>query len=56
MGVYAMHIGGFVTGRLTNKLRHEKTCFLHMENKGADQLRGDHAADQCLCFRFIDIT
>ena len=27
-----------------------------MQNKGADQLRGNHAADQCLCFRYIQIT
>ena len=24
------------------------------ENKGADQLRGNHTADQHLCFRYID--
>ena len=24
------------------------------ENKGADQLRGDREADQCLCFRYMD--
>ena len=26
------------------------------ENKGADQLRGDHEADQRLCFRYSDST
>ena len=26
------------------------------ENKDADQLCGNRAADQCLCFRYIDIT
>ena len=26
------------------------------ENKGADQLRGDRKADQCLCFRYTDST
>ena len=36
--------------------RHEKTCFLHCENKGADQLRSNCAADQHLCFRYIDNT
>ena len=34
-------------------LHHEKTCFGICENKGADQLRGDRAADPRLCFRFI---
>ena len=31
---------------------HEKTCFLHMQNKDADQLSGNCAADQCLYFRY----
>ena len=31
-------------------------CFLHMRNKVADQLRGDCAADQSICFRYIDST
>ena len=26
------------------------------ENKGADQLRGNREADQCLCFRYPDST
>ena len=26
------------------------------ENKDADQLRGDHEADQRLCFRYTDST
>ena len=26
------------------------------ENKGADQLHSDHAADQCLCFGYTDST
>ena len=30
-------------------------CFI-CENKGTDQLRGNCAADQRLCFRFIDST
>ena len=41
------------------ELRHEKTWFFRMrkaENKGADQLGGNHAADQHLCFRYLDIT
>ena len=40
-----------------NEPCHEKTSFLHIcENKDADQLRGNHEADQHLCFRFIDST
>ena len=36
---------------------HEETCYLHIcENKGTDQLRGIPAADQHLCFRFVDST
>ena len=31
--------------------RHEKTGFLQMRNKHADQLRGNREADQHLCFR-----
>ena len=31
-----------------------RTCFLHMlKNKGADQLHGNHASDQHLCFCYI---
>ena len=40
-----------------NEPRHEKTGFLHIcENKDADQLRGNHEADQRLCFRYTDST
>ena len=35
---------------------HEDTAFCKWENKGADQLCGNRAAGQCLCFRFIDRT
>ena len=35
--------------------RHERTCFIR-ENKGPDQLCGSQAADQRLCFRYIDST
>ena len=31
-----------------------KTAFCICENKGTDQLRGNHEADQRLCFRFTD--
>ena len=34
--------------------RHKKICFLHMGNKGTDQLSRNSAADQRLCFRYID--
>ena len=33
---------------------HEKTCFCIGKNKDADQLHGNHAADQRLWFRYID--
>ena len=38
---------------LMNESHHEKTCFLHMRNKGADQLCGERTADQRL-FCYID--
>ena len=36
--------------------RHEKETFCICENKDADQLRGNHEADQHLCFRYTDST
>ena len=33
-----------------------KPDFCLGENKGADQLRGNHEADQRLCFRYSDST
>ena len=36
--------------------RREKTGFLYMQNKDADQLRGNREADQRLCFRYTDST
>ena len=36
--------------------RYEKTSFLHVRNKDADQLRGNREADQRLCFRYTDST
>ena len=33
-----------------------KPAFCFCENKDADQLRGDHEADQRLCFRYTDST
>ena len=34
---------------------HKKTCFCKCENKDADQLCDNWAADQRLCFRYIDL-
>ena len=39
-----------------NEPRHEKTNVLHMQNKDADQLRGNREADQGLCICYIDCT
>ena len=33
-----------------------KPVFCMCENKAADQLLGNRAADQCLCFCYIDST
>ena len=33
-----------------------KPAFCICENKDADQLRGNHEADQGLCFRYTDST
>ena len=33
-----------------------KPAFFIRENKDADKLRGNHEADQRLCFRYIDST
>ena len=33
-----------------------KPAFCIIENKGADRLCGNHAADQHLCFDYIDGT
>ena len=41
---------------LSNEPRHEKTGFLPMRNKGADQLRSNCEADQRLCFCYTDST
>ena len=34
----------------TNELPHEKTNNLHMQNKGADQLRSNYEADHAFVF------
>ena len=36
--------------------RHEKTGFLHMGNKDADQLCGNHEVAHRLCCRYTDST
>ena len=36
--------------------RREKINIFHMQNKDADQLRGNHEADQRLCFPCIEST
>ena len=48
--------GGIVANMdaVTFAPRHEKTGFLHMRNKAADQLRSNCAADQRLCFCYVD--
>ena len=33
-----------------------KQAFSISENKGADQLHGNHAADRGFCYRYIDST
>ena len=33
-----------------------KPAFCICENKGVDQMRGNHASDQRLCFCYIDCT
>ena len=41
---------------LDMSLAMRKPAFCICENKDADQLRGNHEADQCLCFRYMDST
>ena len=41
---------------MPNEPHHKETGFLPMQNKGADQLRGNREADQRLCFRCTDST
>ena len=40
--------------QMSRVMRNPTFCIC--ENKDADQLRGYHKADQCLCFRYIDST
>ena len=42
------------SGTHIHEAHHEKICFCICENKGTDQLRGDPAVDQGLCFHFMD--
>ena len=46
----------FSNPKVLYELLHEKTCFCVCENKDADQLCGNHEADQCLCFRYTGST
>ena len=40
-----------------NEQHHEKTCFFCIyENKGVDQMGGNHKADELLCSRYIEST
>ena len=39
-----------------NEPCHEKTCFCICENKGADQLCGNRAADQTVCFSYFQAS
>ena len=39
---------------MSRDARKQDNCLC--ENKGADQLRGNREADQCLCFRYSDST
>ena len=40
----------------TSHIMRKTFFFCICENKGANQLRDNPAADQCLCFRYIDST
>ena len=51
-----MQKAGFLMTWFIYELRREKTSFCIRENKDADQLRGNHEADQRLCFRYMDST
>ena len=41
---------------LSFEMCHEKTCFLHVGNKGAVQLYSNGSTYQPLCFHYIDCT
>ena len=43
-----------LTFHISNEPHHEKACFCICENKDPDQLRRNHAADQCLRFRYTN--
>ena len=50
-------VGGLLRNSVLNKSRLVgKPAFCICENKDADQLHGNRAADQRLCFRYIDCT
>ena len=41
---------------ITLSLVIRKPAFCICDNKDADQVHGNHEADQCLCFRYKDST
>ena len=51
-----LHFVYYLLIAFRGKTRHEKTCFLHMRNRGTDRLRSNCASDQHLCFRYIYST
>ena len=44
--------GPIIKFKMNRDMRKPAICIC--QNKGADQLRGNHAADQRLCFRYIN--
>ena len=59
-GDQPVHLQSFVVHSLDNMSRVVGKQFFGIinlcRNKDADQLRGDREADQCLCFRYTDIS
>ena len=40
----------------TSRVMRKPFFFAYAKNKGTDQMRSNCAADQCLCFHYIDST
>ena len=55
-GVFILSLQWFEIGVLNMSLVMRKPAFCICENKDADQLRSNCAADQRLCFRYTDST
>ena len=53
---YCCHIQRTSKQSIPNVPHHERSFFCICENKGADQMHGNRAAEQCLCFQYIDST